>query len=73
MLRLSSFVLLLAGLPASAASPVLTFDSSSITASSVTAAGEVAFLGVTRVPRVYYQEVATVLEVVTSDASGTAV
>ena len=63
----------LTAVPALAAPPILTFDSAGLTASGVTASGEVVFFGVTRVPRVYLQEIATVREVATADASGTAV
>jgi hypothetical protein len=64
---------LLPAAPVFAASPVLTFDSASLTAGGVTASGGVVFIAVTRVPKVYYQEIATFREVVTADASGSAV
>lgn len=64
---------LLLPLPASASPPLLTFDSTSALASGLTSSGEAAFVGVMRLPRVYYQEVSTVRKVLAADGTGTAV
>ncbi len=68
--RLAALALLLGTPPAFASPPTLTFDAGSLTASGLTASGEAAFLGVMRLPRVYYQEVYTVRETGTADAEG---
>src|SRR5262245_55832483 len=60
-------------IPVSAAPPTLTFDRLLVTASGMTASGKVAFLGVMRLPRVYFQEVYAFREVTEANASGAAV
>lgn len=73
-MRKTLLCLLAAGIaPAGWAAPLtLTFDAAGITASGATAAGEVAWFGVARVPRSHLQEVSTVLRLETADAAGTA-
>lgn len=58
--------------PATAAPLALTFDLSGPVATGATASGEVAWVGVSRVPKTYFQEVSRVRETSAADAGGSA-